>query len=401
MPAGHHTTALRILASAVAMVVVAALAGTMGRAAADQTGPGRAFGPGRCGPIDASYVRGANATGGQILPLGPTEVGAAAPLMAASFNAETVFWATAPLTSSGQTITVPVDGVTSRVAFVLSTDGSIANVTVTDPRGTLVTAGTGVEAFNFGCVRGFAVDQPLSGEWTVQAAGTGTYWFIVHARTDLGLDDAAFVQVAGRPAHEGLFKIPGEPVAGRPATLRARVTREHVTDAIFDLVSLDGARLQAIELSPVTASSTEEEYVGEIANLPSIPFRVRVSGRDRTGAVYQRFSGRSFHAATVEVLAPQTVTLAPGQQTPVTVSVRNVGGPVQLQIVAAFNATVLRVEPATLQLSANEARDVTVWADVPANGTLLSSDIVVSAASPTDPAAANSAIIPATLDAVP
>jgi hypothetical protein len=61
---------------------------------------------------------------------------------------------------------------------------------------------------------------------------------------------------------------------------------------------------------------------------------------------------------------------------------------------------VLRVEPAILQLSANESREVTVWADVPANGTLLSPDIVVSAESPTDPAAANSAIIPVTLDPV-
>src|SRR5687767_7806805 len=105
MPGGHHGAALGILAFAVATVAV--FAGTMGRAAADQTGAGGAFGPGRCGPIDASYVRVANATGGQALPLGPTEVGAAATLIAASFNAETVFWATAPLTSSGQTITVP------------------------------------------------------------------------------------------------------------------------------------------------------------------------------------------------------------------------------------------------------------------------------------------------------
>jgi hypothetical protein len=129
--------------------------------------------------------------------------------MAASFNAETVFWATAPLTSDGQTITVPVDGVTSRIAFVLSTDGSIADITLTDPGGTLVTARTGVEAFSFGCVRGFAVEQPAAGEWTVAATGTGTYWLVVHARSELGLDEAAFVQVAGRPAHEGLFRIPG------------------------------------------------------------------------------------------------------------------------------------------------------------------------------------------------
>ena len=397
MPAGHHGT-LRILASAVAMVAV--LAGAMGRAAADQTGPGRPFGPGRCGPIDASYVRGANATGGQVLPLGPTEVGAAAPLMAASFNAETVFWATAPLTSSGQTITVPVDGVTSRIAFVLSTDGSIADMTVTDPGGTLVSAATGADAFSFGCVRGFAVERPAAGEWTVRAAGAGTYWFLVHARSELGLDDAAFVQVAGRPAHEGLFRIPGQPVAGRQATLRARITREDVADATFDLVSMSGARLQAIELSPVTASSTEEEYVGEIANLPSLPFRVRVSGRDRTGAVYQRVSRPAFHAATVEVVPPQMVTLSRGQQTAVTLRVRNVGAPTRLQIVAVLNATVLRVEPATLQLSANESRDVTVWADVPADGPPVSPAIVVTAESPTDPAAANSAVIPVTLDPV-
>ena len=395
MPKGHHGAALGILVSAVA--VVAVLAGTMGRAAADQNRAGRAFGPGHCGPIDASYVRVANATGGQVLPLGPTEVGASAPLMAASSNAETVFWATASLASSAETITVPVDGVTSRVAFVLSTDGSIADMTVTDPRGTLVTAGTGTDAFTFGCVRGFAVEQPMVGEWTVRAAGAGTYWFVVHARSDLGLDDAAFVQVAGRPAHEGLFKIPGQPVAGRPATLRARITREDVTDATFDLVSMSGGRLQAIELSPVTASSTEEEYVGEIANLPRIPFRVRVSGRDRTGAVYQRVSRPTFHAATVEVVAPQMVTLARGQRTPVTVSVRSVGAPARLQIVAVLNATVLRVEPATVRLSVNESRDVTVWADAPADGTPLSPEIVVTAESPTDPVATNSAIIRATL----
>ena len=399
MTVGHHRTARGILAFAVAMV--AALDGTVGRAAADQTAVGRAFGPGHCGPFDASYVRVANGTGGQPLPLSPTEVGAAAPLITASFNAETVFWATAPLGSSGQTITVPVDNVTSRVAFVLSTDGSISDMTVTDPSGTLVTAETGVDAFSFGCVRGFAVEWPVAGEWTVRASGAGMYWFVAHARSDLGLDDAAFVQVAGRPAHEGLFKIPGQPIAGRPATLRARVTREDVADATFDLVSMTGARLQAIELLPVSPSSTEEEYVGEIANLPSIPFRVRVSGHDRTGAVYQRVSRPAFHAATVEVVPPQTVTLVPGQRTPVTVSVRNVGAPVRLQIVAVLNATVLRVEPATLQLSANESADVTVWADVPANGTPLSHDIVVTAESPTDPAAANSAIIRATLlDAV-
>ena len=51
-------------------------------------------------------------------------------------------------------------------------------------------------------------------------------------------------------------------------------------------------------------------------------------------------------------------------------------------------------------LNPTELRDVTVWVDVPANGTSRSPEIVVTAESPTDPAAANSAIIPVTLDPV-
>ena len=318
--------------------------------------------------------------------------------MTASFGAETVFWATAPLAAGGQTMTVPVDSVTSRVAFVLSTDSSIADMSVTDPRGTPVAAGAGVDAFLFGCVRGFQVERPVAGEWTVRVAGAGAYWLVVHAKSTLGLDDAAFVHVAGRPGHEGLFTIPGQPVRGRPATLRARITREDVVDATFDLVSMSGSRLQAVDLSPVTTSSTEEEYVGDIAQLPDVPFRVRVSGRDRTGAAYQRVSGPAFHAATVEVVAPQTLALVRGQRTPVAVSIRNVGARTRLQIVAVLGATVLRVEPATLQLDTNESRDVTIWADVPASATSSSPDLVVTAESPTDPAASNSAIVRATID---
>jgi hypothetical protein len=54
MPVRRHGAALGIVAFAV--VTVAVFAGTMGRAAADQTGAGAAFGPGHCGPIDPSTV---------------------------------------------------------------------------------------------------------------------------------------------------------------------------------------------------------------------------------------------------------------------------------------------------------------------------------------------------------
>jgi hypothetical protein len=396
-----RATTLQVLRLAVGILVVAALGGVEVDTSAQQTGTGRAFGPGRCGPVDPSYVRITNATGGQVLPLGPSELVAAAPLMTASSGAETVFWATAPLASRSRTISVPVDGVTTRVAFVFSTDGGISDLTITDPRGTIVTAATpGAQTSVFGCVRSLIVESPSTGEWTFRVSGSGRFWFVVHARSELALEDATFVRIGGRPGHEGLFKIHGQPVAGRPTTLRTRVTREDITDLAFDLVSMSGAPLQPVDSSPVTTDPAEDEYVGDIAGLPTVPFRVRVSGRDRTGAAYQRVSSAAFHAATVEVAAPDTAVLGRGQRTPVTVVVRNIGAPARFQIVAVTNATILRVEPATVQIGTDESRDITIWREVPLNATQAAEEIIITAESPADASASNSAIVQGVIDAI-
>jgi hypothetical protein len=83
----------------------------------------------------------------------------------------------------------------------------------------------------------------------------------------------------------------------------------------------------------------------------------------------------------------------------VTLSVGNLGAPARLQVVAVLGATVLRVEPATLQLQTAESREVTVWVEVPPNTALPSSELIVTVDSPGNPAASNSAIIQATIDA--
>jgi len=361
----------------------------------------RPFGPGHCGPADPSYVRVANATGGQVLPLGPNEIAAAAPLMSASSGTETLLWMTGSLTANGRTIRIPVDGVTSRVSFIASTDNSLADLTVLDPHGSPVGAGmTGVDASVFGCVRAVTVDRPASGEWSARVSGTGRFWLTAHARSELALDDAAFVHVAGRPGHEGLFKIAGQPMVNRPAMLRVLITRKDVTSETFDLVSMDGSTLQTLELSPVSPGPSEEEFVGSIARLPATPFRVRVSGRDRTGAAYQRVSRASFQAATLEVTAPETVSLTQGGRTAVKVRVTNEGAPTRVKVVAVANATVLRVEPADLQLGTNESREVTISIDIP-TASPSSPDIIVTAESPGRAAASNSAILKTTVETAP
>jgi von Willebrand factor A domain-containing protein 7 len=375
-----------------------AIAGMAAGAQTQQTGGRRAFGPGHCGPFDPSYVRVANETGGQVLPLGPSEVAGAAPLMATS--SETILWSTGAFTAAGRTFTVPIDGLTSRVSFTLSTDNAITDFAIAAANGDAISAGmTGVEESVFGCVRNITVEHPASGAWSAHVSGAGTFWLVVQGRSDLSLDDAAFVSVAGRPGHEGLFKISGQPVADRPAMLRVRISGEEISEAAFDLVSMSGDRLQSLDLSPATARSTEDEYLGQIARLPMVPFRVRVAGRDRTGAPYQRFSRAAFHAATVEIISPTRVELHPGQRTATTVGVRNIGSPARLQIVAVLGATVLAVTPAVLRLGTNERRDVTIQIDAPSGAPSIGS-LVVTAESASDPLARNSAIIETSSDAV-
>jgi von Willebrand factor A domain-containing protein 7 len=380
-----------------ALAIVVVIAGMALDAQTSQPGPRRAFGPGRCGPVDASYVRVANETGGQVLPLGPSEVAGAAPLMSATFAAETIVWSTGPFTANGRTFSVPIDDLSSRVSFTLSTDTAITDLVITNPTGAAVGAGApGVEGFIFGCVRNIIVERPASGTWSVRVSGAGTFWLVVQARSDLSLDDAEFVRVVGRPGHEGLFKIPGQPVAGRPATLRARITRDGIADATFDLVSMIGEPLQSLDLSPATGSSTEDEYVGDMTRLPMVPFRVRAAGRDRNGAPYQRVSRAAFHAATVEVIPPEGVELNRRQRTAVTVGIHNVGAPTRLQIRAVIGATVLTVAPAVLRLGTNERREVVIQLGAPQSVTSSSGPIIVTAESADDPLARNSAIIEST-----
>ena len=365
---------------------------------AQQRATARPFGPGHCGPIDPSYISVSSATGGQVLPIGPNEIAAAAPLLSASSGTETLLWLTSSLSASGRILRVPVDGVTSRVSFIASTDNALTDMVVLDPAGMPVGGGVaGVEALTFGCVRAMAVTRPMAGEWTVRLHGTGTFWLVAHAKTDLAIEDAAFVHVAGRPGHEGLFTIQGQPMADRPATLQVRLTREDIRTATFDLVSVNGTSLAAASLSPVTNDADEHEYTGTLASLPTTPFRVRVTGRDRTGAMYQRVSGNTFHAATVEIAAPDSATLARGRRTAMVFTITNSGAPARFQIRAVANATVTPVEPSLVTLGTGETRRVTAWVTAPATGTQTSEDIVITAEGGSE-AASNSAIVHATIE---
>ena len=92
------------------------------------------YGPGVCGPIDPTYVRGATETGGMLYPMSTAEVGTASSrMMQASFLPEMILWASGDREHS---YAVPVDSTVVRMMFSGTFDATGGSFTLTAPDGT-------------------------------------------------------------------------------------------------------------------------------------------------------------------------------------------------------------------------------------------------------------------------
>ena len=266
------------------------------------------FGPGECGPVDPTYIHLANETGGQPFFLNPSEVAKAFHYIRESSGGqdETLLWAAGTFVPGpAQEFAIPIDSTVRRVTFSLSVDTSGSDFVVADPAGAAIAAADSrTEITVLNCGRIITVDAPAPGMWRVRTAGVGRFWMTTHARSELSFVSAEFMRPGGRPGHEGLFRIHGQPLAGAPGTLRTVVSREHVRSAAFDLVSMHGDALGEVRLKPDTADDGDE-YLS-IVDLPSQPFRVRATGLDDAGRRFQRVFHTLFHAETVEVTPGMT-----------------------------------------------------------------------------------------------
>jgi len=362
------------------------------------TNPSRTYGPDACGPADPVYIHTANETGGIPLFLQRSEASKAFHLVRESTrnNVATVFWMTGMLDGSPQSIAIPVDSVTKRITFALSGDTKGSKFKLTQPSGGAVTEGSAdTEITELNCGRILTVSSPEAGEWRAEITGTGRFWMEVQAQSDIYFVGVEFVERGGRPGHEGLFRIQGQPVAGTSATLQVSVSARATKSTEFYLVTEQGEAIQKLQMQAVNSDPEVPEFVGSV-DLPSVSFRVAMKGRDSNGKQYQRFFSNLFHAESVEVSAkPDFDDLPAGSTQQIAFTVRNIG------FSRTFNITVTdsrhfvgRVEPKQLTLGAGEAGIVRVDLTVPAGtATGLGEDLVIVAASTVGPPTSNSSVV--------
>ena len=333
-------------------VLVAAIAGTAG-----SQNRGVRYGPGVCGPIDPVYVKTSTETGGQPFPLSTAEVAQSSRVMEASFMPQVLLWASG---DSELSYSIPVDASIARMMVSGTFDGTGGSLTLIGPDGAAIRQGDRVVDTILNCGRIVTVDAPATGTWQVRVAPTGRFWLSMHAKSELSLTGAEFVEKDA--GSELLVRIQGEPIADRPATLRVSVSRA-TKSPTFQLVSLDARLLQTLDLQ----SSGETEFSGTVT-LPAEPFRVLVNATDESGARAQRIWPGLFHGEVIEVVPPPGETVKAGTRVPVTFRIVNHGPPVRLNLVASdHRGKVIPVEPATLDLGASAEGTAMVALTVPAD----------------------------------
>jgi hypothetical protein len=310
-------------------------------------------------------------------------------------NASDVFWGTGTLEGRAQTIQIPVDSFTKRITFTFSVDTQGAQLRLLAPSGRTIVQAADVDDTELVCGRVVTVNSPEPGVWRAEMTGSGRFWLEAQAHSDIYFINVEFVKLGGRPAHEGYFRINGQPVAGSPATLQASLSAASTETTDIQLVSERGDVIGKLPMQVVDPDRDFMELLGTL-ELPQTPFRVAVTGRDKRGRQYQRFFSGLFHAETVEVTPIKDFDeLAPGTTRQATFTIRNTGAARRFKLtVTDAHRLVTKVEPAEMELASGASTTVRVDLTAPVGIAPGSGDdIIVVAASTTGASTSNSGIL--------
>ena len=378
MPRFRTTLAFAAIIGATSLVV---------HGEAQQNRSRRTYGPGQCGPADPSYIQIANETGGQPFFLSPLELPRSAQVMNATSGSDSalVVWASGTVPGSSRDVPIPIDSTIRRITIGASFDTKGGTLTIAPPNGKTEAGITEDAVLN--CGRVATIDAPPTGAWHARLTATGRYWLTAHARSDLDVVTSEFMREGGRPGHEGLFRIAGQPIAGEPATLRVVMTDEEVKSSQFSFVSMQGDTLGEVNLG----AEGDHEFGGSVT-LPGEPFRAAVTGLDATGAPYQRLHAGLFRAESVEVTMPAgDDSLKAGTSTEISCTIRNAGPPAMFHIIAADGRRYVKsVDPQEVTIATGASVVVKIRVAVPGHAVDGEGvDITVTASSETPRATTN------------
>ncbi len=158
------------------------------------------------------------------------------------------------------------------------------------PGGAIVADGAaGVKLQTFHHMTIATIQAPAPGTWRIEFEGAGMYSISAHLRPSAeasapAMNEFDFVEMGGRPGHEGWFPIRRELRRGESITCQLEVSG--VVSAVqLGFVTGDDRPLGNVPID--TAPGDSGHYLGRCV-VPNVPFRVVVTGRDQLGQAFRR-----------------------------------------------------------------------------------------------------------------
>jgi hypothetical protein len=146
-------------------------------------------------------------------------------------------------------------------------------------------------------LRHYTIANPQPGIWQLAlSGGEGPIQVRALGGSPIGFSDFDFVRKQ-EGVHGGYFEIDGMPLAGAPATARARPYGSP-EEATFRLVDEAGSTLKTVSLRKGLPDTAQDDFLGTF-ELPSVPFRVVMNAVDASGTPIQRQHAVTFRAQPV------------------------------------------------------------------------------------------------------
>lgn len=316
---------------------------------------------GSCSPLDPSYENGAKGTGGALTLIEHSADGIAAALVLAQSAVEsprTVHTEAGSLLGS-KAVSFPTETGVSKLTLLLS--GGVSNVSVTQPSGAALTAGTGVTISPV--LNGFVyvVANPQQGNWRVGLTGNGSYSLsaYVNAPIDFAAAEHKSVIPVGRPGHEYRPQLAATGQSGR-VWLKTQIV-DAQAPLTLDLLRLDGSTVASFPMSKMTT----DYFEGEVT-LPTEAHRLRVRGLDASNTAFARILGQGNVAPQAAPLGRITAgigatgTWRAGTVNAFAINLKNLGGSDTVSLTAGTLPTgaTLTCNPGSITLPGSEQVNV-------------------------------------------
>ena len=199
------------------------------------------------------------------------------------------------LTNTEKSYNITIDSTIDDVIFSVAI-AEQGETNIVRPNGTIVSvADSDVTIKELSNGKIINIKNPSVGNWILTATGNSAFSASVIGHTQLKLGIFRFSEVRGRPMHQGLFPIYGEPLLNKKSIVDAIVYGDFTT-AEFELHSSNGEFLTSLDLTAIEIRN----FTGEF-DLPNSDFRVYLKGIDTTGSEFKRALPALWLGRTVKI----------------------------------------------------------------------------------------------------